>query len=226
MLPLSLLRRGFAEGLATMLLVAAVIGSGIMASRLAPRDDALALLCNTLATAGALVALILAFGGASGAHMNPLVTITMALRGKQPWREVPVYALLQVVGAMLGAVLAHAMFALPLVQESSKARNADGLWLSEVVATFALLLTIFGCERSDAKRTPFAVAAIITGAYWFTASTSFANPAVTIARSLTDTFAGIRPTDVLGFVGAQCMGTALALLVDRILFGALAKETP
>lgn len=222
----NLLRRGFAEALATMLLVAAVVGSGIMATRLAPREEALALLCNTIATAGALVALILAFGGFSGAHMNPLVSIAMALRGKQPWREVPVYALLQVLGGILGALLANAMFALPALQESTKVRNADGLWLSELVATFALLMTIFGCERSDPRRTPFAVAAMIAGAYWFTASTSFANPAVTIARAFSDTFAGIRPADIAGFVGAQCTGAALALVADRLLFGAASQEQP
>lgn len=224
MMQISLIRRGLAEGLATMLLVAAVVGSGIMASRLSPQNDALALLCNTIATAGTLLALILAFGGASGAHMNPLVTIAMAVRGKQPWREVPVYALMQIGGSTMGTFLAHAMFALPVLQESGKARDAAGQWLSEVVATLALLMTIFGCDRSDAKRTPIAVAAVIAGAYWFTASTSFANPAVTIARSLTDTFAGIRPADVMGFVGAQCTGAVLALVVERILFGAAAEE--
>ena len=225
MQPLSLLRRGIVEGLATMLLVAAVIGSGIMASRLAPHDEAMALLCNTIATAGALLALILALGGVSGAHMNPLVTTAMALRGKQPWREVPLYVLMQAVGGALGAFLAHAMFALPVLQQSAKARDAGGLWLSECVATFALLLTIFGCERSDPKRTPFAVTGVIVGGYWFTASTSFANPAATIARSLTDTFAGIRPQDVPGFLGAQCVGALAAWLAERLLFPPCAKET-
>lgn len=221
-----LLRRAAAEFVATLLLLAAVVGSGIMADKLAPSVPALALLCNTVATAATLLALILAFGAMSGAQMNPLVTIAMARRGKQAWHDVPAYVAAQIAGGLCGTLLAHGIYGLPLLQKASHVRSGYDQWLSEAVATFALLIVIFGCERGGATRAQFAaaVAAIIAGAHWFTASTSFANPAVTLARSITDTFAGIRPTDVLGFVAAQCLGAALAIVFDRWFFGATSRE--
>lgn len=215
----SLARRTLVEGVAAALLVAAVVGSGIMADRLAGPDRAVALLCNTLATAGALVALILAFGGVSGAQMNPAVTLASALRGAQPWRELAPYAAAQIAGGCLGTMLAHAMFALPLVQSATTHRGQPGVFLSEGVATFALLTTIFGCERFAPQRTPFAVAAIIAAGYWFTASTSFANPAVTLARCLSDTYAGIDPGSVPRFLFAQLCGALAAVGLDRIVHG-------
>jgi glycerol uptake facilitator-like aquaporin len=198
------------EAIATCFLLIAVVGSGIMAERLCGGNVGLALLANAVATGGALVALILAFGPRSGAHMNPVVTLAAALTGGVRWRIVPGYLLAQTAGAVLGVWLAHVMFALPVLQVSAHVRTGLGQWVAEAVATFGLLATIWGCRAHPAPVTAFAVGAYITGAYWFTASTSFANPAVTLARALTDTFAGIRPVDAPGFILAQLLGMALA----------------
>lgn len=203
------------ELVATTYLLIAVVGSGIMAERLAGGNVALALLANAIATGGALAALILAFGPRSGAHMNPVVTLAAAATGGLRWQTVPGYIGAQVVGAVLGVWLAHAMFGLPILQLSQHVRSGPPQWLAEVVATFGLLAVIWGCRAHREPVTAFAVAAYITGAYWFTASTSFANPAVTIARALSDTFAGIRPVDVPGFVLAQFAALALALPLLR-----------
>ena len=203
------------ECLATALLLIAVVGSGIMAERLSGGNIGVALLANAVATGGALVALILSFGPRSGAHMNPAVTLAAALTGGLRWRTVPVYIVAQVVGAVIGVWLAHVMFELPVLQFSTHVRTGGGQWVAEVIATFGLLATIWGCRAHQAPVTAFAVAAYITGAYWFTASTSFANPAVTIARCLTNTFAGIRPWDAPGFILAQLVGVLLALPLLR-----------
>jgi glycerol uptake facilitator-like aquaporin len=203
------------ECLATAFLLIGVVGSGIMAQQLSGGNVGLALLANAVATGGALVALILAFGPRSGAHMNPAVTLAAALTGGLRWHTVPAYIVAQVVGAIIGVWLAHVMFELPVLQLSSHVRSGLGQWVAEVIATFGLLATIWGCRAHAAPVTAFAVAAYITGAYWFTASTSFANPAVTIARSLTDTFAGIRPMDAPGFILAQLVGVALAVPLLR-----------
>jgi glycerol uptake facilitator-like aquaporin len=199
------------EGIATAFLLIAVVGSGIMAERLCGGNVGLALLANAVATGGALVALILAFGPQSGAHMNPVVTIAVAATGGLPWRAVPPYLAGQFAGAILGVWLAHVMFALPLIEFSQHVRTGPGLWVAEGIATFGLLAVIWGCRAHREPVTAFAVAAYITGAYWFTASTSFANPAVTVARALTDTFAGIRPIDAPGFILAECGALFLAL---------------
>lgn len=198
------------ETVATALLLIAVVGSGIMAQQLSGGIVGLALLANAIATAGALVALILAFGPVSGAHMNPVVTLAAALTGALPWPRVLPYVAAQIAGGILGVWLAHAMFELPVLQLSAHIRTGSGQWLAEAIATFGLLATIWGCRTHPAPVTAFAVAAYIAGAYWFTASTSFANPAVTVARMLTDTFAGIRPQDAPGFILAQFAGLALA----------------
>ena len=211
----SLTAAAVTECLATGFLLIAVVGSGIMAERLSGGNVGLALLANALATGGALVALILAFGPHSGAHMNPAVTLAAALTGGLRWRSVPVYVLAQIAGAIAGVWLAHTMFELPVLQISTHMRSGFGQWLAEAIATFGLLATIWGCRSHAAPVTAFAVAAYIVGAYWFTASTSFANPAVTIARSLTDTFAGIRPWDAQGFILAQLVGVGLALPLLR-----------
>ena len=211
----SLTAAAVTECLATGFLLIAVVGSGIMAERLSGGNVGLALLANAIATGGALVALILAFGPHSGAHMNPAVTLAAALTGGLRWRSVPVYVLAQITGAIAGVWLAHTMFELPVLQISTHMRSGFGQWLAEVIATFGLLATIWGCRSHAAPVTAFAVAAYIVGAYWFTASTSFANPAVTIARSLTDTFAGIRPWDAQGFILAQLVGVGLALPLLR-----------
>ena len=203
------------EGIATAFLLIAVVGSGIMAERLCGGNIGLALLANAVATGGALVALILAFGPRSGAHMNPAVTLAAALTGGLRWQAVPAYVVAQVVGAVIGVWLAHLMFGLPVLQLSTHARTGFGQWLAEAIATFGLLATIWGCRAHAAPVTAFAVAAYITGAYWFTASTSFANPAVTIARGLSDTFAGIRPADAPGFILAQLAAVVLALPLLR-----------
>jgi glycerol uptake facilitator-like aquaporin len=208
-------REAFIELLATAFLLIAVVGSGIMAERLCGGNVGLALLANAIATGGALTALILAFGPQSGAHMNPIVTLAAAATEGLRWHAVPAYIAAQIVGAILGVWLAHVMFELPIWQLSQHARTGLPQWVAEVVATFGLLTVIWGCRAHREPVTAFAVAAYITGAYWFTASTSFANPAVTIARSLTDTFAGIRPADVPGFVLAQLAGLALALPMLR-----------
>ncbi len=193
-----------------MLLLAAVVGSGIMGERLAGGNAALALLANTLATGAALLVLIQVFGPVSGAHFNPLVTLTSPTARK----EVPAYVLAQAAGALAGVALANLMFDLPVFSASRHVRSGPSQWLSEAVATFGLLLVV----RSPAPHKPVVVAAYIMAAYWFTASTSFANPAVTLARSLTDTFSGIRPADVPAFIGAQSLGAAAAVLLSRRLF--------
>jgi glycerol uptake facilitator-like aquaporin len=187
-----------------------------MAERLSAGNVGLALLANALATGGALVALILAFGPRSGAHMNPIVTLAAALTGGLRWRTVPAYVVAQVLGAVLGVWLAHLMFELPIFQVSAHVRTGGGQWVAEAIATFGLLSVIWGCRAHAQPVTAFAVAAYITGAYWFTASTSFANPAVTVARALTNTFAGIRPADVPGFMLAQLLGLGLALPLLRL----------
>jgi glycerol uptake facilitator-like aquaporin len=210
-------RRLAAEGAGTALLLAAVVGSGIMGERLAGGHAALALLANSLATGAALIALILAFAPLSGAHFNPLVTLAFALRRELPWKEVPGYLTAQSLGALLGVWTAHLMFDLPLFQASAHARTGAPLWTGEIVATFGLLAVILGCARSRPDAVPYAVGAYITAAYWFTSSTSFANPAVTFARAWTDTFAGIRPLDVPAFLAAEVAGAALALLLFRRL---------
>lgn len=206
-------RRLVAEALGTALLVAAVVGSGIMAAKLSGGNTAIALLANTLATGGALVALILAFGPVSGAHINPVVSLAMAWQHELSLRDAALYALVQIAGGIAGAVLANLMFDLPAVTWSQTARTGGAQLLSETVAAFGLVAIIIAVSRRHANAAPFAVAAYIVGAYWFTASTSFANPAVTIARAFSDTFAGIRVADVGGFVGAQLVGAALATLL-------------
>jgi glycerol uptake facilitator-like aquaporin len=210
-------RRCFAEGLGTAFLLAGVVGSGIMAERLAGGNAGVALLANTLATGGVLLCLIAALGPISGAHFNPAVSLADAALGGLPWREVPGYAASQIAGAVLGVAVANAMFGLPLLFASQHVRGGPGQWLGEFVATFGLLLVIWGCVRARSAYTAFAVAAYIVGAYWFTSSTSFANPAVTIARSLSDTFAGIRPADVAPFVAAQLLGAFAATFVFQWL---------
>jgi glycerol uptake facilitator-like aquaporin len=207
---MNLARRVTAEGIGSALLLAAVVGSGIMAQRLAGGNVAIALLANALATGGALVAIILTFGPISGAHLNPVVSIADAWRGGIAWRDVPPYIAAQIAGAIAGVAITNVSFGLPPLFFSHHVRTGGGQWLAETVATFGLLAVIWGCARSKPESTPFAVAAYIVGAYWFTASTSFANPAVTIARSLSDTFAGIRPSDVAPFIIAQVIGAALA----------------
>jgi glycerol uptake facilitator-like aquaporin len=206
-----LVHEAFTELVATAFLLIAVVGSGIMAERLCGGNVGLALLANAIATGGALMALILAFGPQSGAHMNPVVTLAAAASEVLRWHAVPAYIAAQLAGAILGVWLAHIMFDLPVWQFSQHVRTGLPQWVAEVIATFGLLTVIWGCRAHREPVTAFAVAAYITGAYWFTASTSFANPAVTIARSLSDTFAGIRPADAPGFILAQLAGLALAL---------------
>jgi glycerol uptake facilitator-like aquaporin len=205
------------EFVATGFLLIAVVGSGIMAERLSGGNTALALLANAIATGGALIALILAFGPLSGAHMNPIVTLAAVLTDGLRWRFALAYLIAQTLGAVIGVWLAHFMFELPVLQLSQHVRTGAGQWAAECVAAFGLLLVIWGCRAHRAPVTAFAVAAYITGAYWFTASTSFANPAVTIARSLTDTFAGIRPIDAPGFMLAQIAAVFLALPLLRAM---------
>jgi glycerol uptake facilitator-like aquaporin len=214
---ISLARRLVAELLGTAFLVAAVIGSGIMGERLAGGNVALALLANTITTGAALVALILAFGPISGAHFNPTVTLADAWEGGLPWTETPAYIICQIFGGISGAVVAHVMFGLPVVSLSHHARSGPAQIFSEFVATFGLLSIIWGCSRLRSNLTAFAVGRYIMAAYWFTASTSFANPAVTIARSLSDTFSGIRPADVPWFVAAQLLGGLAATFLFRWL---------
>jgi glycerol uptake facilitator-like aquaporin len=199
------------------MLLAAVVGSGIMGERLAGGNVAIALLANTMATGAALLALILAFGPISGAHFNPVVTAADASQGGLAWSAVPVYVVAQVVGAFAGVAIAHVMFGEPLFTASRHARAGLPQLVSEFVATFGLLAVIWGCVRSRSDVVPFAVAAYITAAYWFTASTSFANPAVTLARAATDTFAGIRPADTPGFIVAQLAGGGAATALFRWL---------
>jgi glycerol uptake facilitator-like aquaporin len=209
----SLGRRVAAEALGTALLLAAIVGSGIMAERLSGGNVAIALLANSIATGGALVALIVAFAPLSGAHFNPAVTLAFAFRGQLRGRAAVLYILAQVSGAVAGVWIAHLMFGLPILQWSSHVRGSAGEWVGEVVATFGLLVVILSGSRHAPGTVPYAVAAYITGAYWFTSSTSFANPAVTIARSLTETFAGIAPGNVAAFIAAQLVGGAAATMV-------------
>lgn len=214
----SLVRRAFAEWLGTAFLLAGVVGSGIMAANLAGGNGALALLCNTIPTGAILSVLILTFGPISGAHFNPAVSMAFALRGELPPSTTAVYIGAQVLGAIAGVWAAHLMFELPLWQLSVTVRTGPGQWLAESVATFGLLLTIFGCIARTPAAVPYAVGLYITSAYWFTASTSFANPAVTIARSLSDTFAGIAPTSVVAFIAAELIGMAVAVVVGQWLW--------
>jgi glycerol uptake facilitator-like aquaporin len=207
---IGLARRVTAEVVGTALLLAAVVGSGIMAERLAGGNVAVALLANTVATGAALVALIVTFGPISGAHFNPAVTLAAASQHQLAWHEVPAYLVAQVIGAYAGVAAAHVMFEAPLFFASRHVRAGAAQAFSEFVATFGLLAVIWGCVRSRPSAVPFAVAAYITAAYWFTASTSFANPAVTLARAATDTFAGIRPADAPAFIAAQLAGAGAA----------------
>ena len=211
------MRSAAAEAVGTALVLAAVVGSGIMGERLAQGNMAIALLANSLATGFALIALIVAFTPRSGAHFNPAVTLALALRAGFPRRAVLPYVVAQFFGAWLGVLAAHAMFDLPLVQASQTARSSPGQWLSEVVATFGLVFLVLSLDRKSAWAAPFAVGSYIAAAYWFTASTSFANPAVTLARGFTATFAGIGIGNVAAFVASQLLGAALAMLADAAL---------
>ncbi|MGA8575701.1 MAG: MIP/aquaporin family protein [Candidatus Cybelea sp.] len=207
---MTLLKRSVAEGLGTAFLLAGVVGSGIMAQRLSGGNQAVALLANTLATGAVLMCLIAALAPVSGAHFNPAVSLADAIHGGLPWRELPAYWFAQLTGAVLGVAVANVMFGLPAFFISHRIRGGSGEWLGEFVATFGLLTVIWGCVRSRSPLLPFAVASYIAAAYWFTSSTSFANPAVTIARMLSDTFAGIRPQDVAPFIVAQFLGAVAA----------------
>jgi glycerol uptake facilitator-like aquaporin len=218
----TLAKRLTAEAVGTALLLAVVVGSGIMGERLAGGNVAIALLANTLATGAGLVVLILVFGPISGAHLNPAVSLADAWQGGLPWREVPAYVAAQVAGAFVGVAVAHGMFDLPVYAASTHARAGASQCFSEFIATFGLLATIWGCVRQRPSAVPYAVGAYITAAYWFTASTSFANPAVTLARAATNTFAGIRPLDAPGFIVAQLLGA----LVATLLFGWLLPPVP
>ncbi len=213
----ALARRCLAEALGSALLLAAVVGSGIMGLKLAQGHVHLALLANSIATGGALMALIVAFGAVSGAHFNPVVSAAAAWTGGLEWKDAIAYMAAQCVGAVAGVLAAHGMFELELLQVSTTIRTGTAQWWSEIVATFGLVIVVLACRGANAKYAPFAVGGYITGAYWFTASTSFANPAVTLARSLTDTFAGIRPADAPAFMAAQAIGAALALLADAAM---------
>jgi len=222
---IALTRGAVAEGVGTALLVAIVVGSGIFAQRLSPGDRGLQLLANSTATAFGLMALILAFGNVSGAHFNPVVTLADRVLGGLDTRRALVYIGAQLVGGCAGAVIANLMFDLPVVEWSTHTRTGSGLWLGEVVATFGLLTVILGVVRSgQTAAAPFAVGAYIGAAYWFTSSTSFANPAVTVARMLTDTFAGIRPHSVPVFILAQCAGAIAAVALARFLHPALPDD--
>lgn len=218
-------RRLTAEFVGTALLLAAVVGSGIMGERLAGGNVAIALLANTLATGAALFAIISAFGPISGAHLNPAVTLADAYQGGLKWKDVPGYVLAQIIGAFAGVAAAHMMFGLPLFFASRHVRSGGAQIFSEFVATFGLMAVIWGCVRLRGAAVPLAVAAYITAAYWFTSSTSFANPAVTLARSASDTFAGIRPADVPPFVLAQLAGAAAATVLFRWLTPSLPQES-
>ena len=217
-------KRITAEAVGTALLLAAVVGSGIMGERLAGGNVAIALLANTLATGAMLVALILTFQPISGAHFNPAVTLADASQGGIAWREVPGYIAAQVIGAFVGVAAAHLMFGETLFTASRHVRAGGAQMFSEFIATFGLMAVIWGCARQRSSAVPFAVGAYITGAYWFTASTSFANPAVTLARSMSDTFAGIRPADAPGFIVAQLAGAAVATLLFRWLVPSFPKN--
>ncbi len=215
-----------AELVGTGFLLMAVVGSGIMGERLCGGNVAIALLANTLATGAALVALILTFGPVSGAHFNPAVTLADASQRGIPWREVPGYIVGQTLGAFLGVASAHLMFGLPLYSASTHARSGPSQIFSEFIAAFGLLSVIWGCSRLRSSVVPFAVGAYITAAYWFTASTSFANPAVALARAATNTFSGIRPADVPGFIVAELLGAAVATVLFRWLVPALPEVAP
>jgi glycerol uptake facilitator-like aquaporin len=220
----TLQRRIVAEFLGTALLLTAIVGSGIMGERLAAGNVAIALLANTIATGAALVALILTFGSISGAHFNPAVTLADASQRGLPWAEVPAYLMAQIAGAFAGVAVAHLMFGDPLFSASQHARSGGAQLFSEFGATFGLLAVIWGCVRTRNGLVPFAVGAYITAAYWFTASTSFANPAVTLARCVTNTFTGIRPADVPGFIAAQLLGAFVATALFRWLVPTLRSE--
>jgi glycerol uptake facilitator-like aquaporin len=220
----NLARRVVAEAVGTALLLAAVVGSGIMGERLSGGNVAIALLANTLSTGAALVALILTFGHVSGAHFNPAVTLADATQRGISWRDAPAYIAAQVAGAFAGVAAANLMFGEPLFSASRHARSGAAQLFGEFVATFGLLSIVWGCARLRSAAVPFAVGAYITAAYWFTSSTSFANPAVTLARSATDTFAGIRPADAPGFIVAQLLGAAAATLLFRWLIPALPRD--
>lgn len=217
----SLPRRFVAEGIGTALLVATIVGSGIMADRLAGGNTAVALLANVAATGVGLVALIAAFGPISGAHFNPVVTLADAWQRGMRWREAPIYIAGQILGGLLGVAAANAMFDLTAFTASQHVRTGASQWLGEAIATFGLMAVICGCARKRPEASPYAVGGYVMAAIWFTSSTSFANPAVTIARSLTDTFTGIRPADVPPFVAAQLVGGALATLLFRWLIPSL-----
>ena len=222
----SLSQRVIAEGLGTAFLLATVVGSGIMAEQLAGGNIALALLCNSLATGAILVVIILMFTPISGAHFNPAVSLAFALRGELPWQTAAIYMACQIAGGVLGVWAAHLMFDLPVLQISIKIRTGFGQWFAEAVATFGLLLAIFGCAARAPAAIPYAVGLYITAAYWFTASTSFANPAVTLARALSNTFAGIAPGGVMAFIVAQLLGMLVAVLIVRLLWPREAVTLP
>ena len=220
----SFARRLVSEWLGTALLLAAVVGSGIMAERLSGGNMALALLCNTIPTGAILAVLILVFGPISGAHFNPAVTLAFTLRGELPWGVAGSYIVAQIIGAVVGVWAAHLMFELPVLQLSATTRAGWGQWIAEAIAAFGLLVTIFGCVSRTPSATPYAVGLYITSAYWFTASTSFANPAVTIARSLSNTFAGIAPSGVMAFIAAQLIGAGTAVLLSGWLWRTSAES--
>jgi glycerol uptake facilitator-like aquaporin len=222
----SLAQRLFAEWLGTAFLLAAVVGSGIMAAKLADGNGAIALLCNTIPTGAILIVLILVFGPLSGAHFNPAVSVAFALRHNLPWSMAVFYIAAQLLGGVAGVWMAHLMFEVPLWQFSATVRTGPGQWLAEAVATFGLILTIFGCIARTPVAVPYAVGLYITSAYWFTASTSFANPAVTIARSLSDTFAGIAPAGVLAFIAAQLVGMLAAAAIGAWLWPKAVSARP
>ncbi len=222
---MNLPQRLAAEWLGTAFLLAAIIGSGIMGQRLAGGNIALALLCNSLATGAMLSVLIAIFGPISGAHFNPLVSLACALRGQLPAAGAVSYIVAQIAGAFAGVLAAHAMFGLPLMQISAHIRSGGGQYLSEAIATFGLLMTIFGCRARKPDAAPYAVGAYIVAAFWFTASTSFANPAVTLARAYSDTFAGIAPGNAPGFVFAQCIGTLAAIALAPWLWQVAPTKT-
>ena len=214
----SLGQRLLAEGLGTAFLLATVVGSGIMAEQLAGGNVALALLCNSLATGAILVVLILIFAPVSGAHFNPAVSLAFSLRGELPWQTAALFIACQIAGGVLGVWAVHLMFDLPVLQFSLKVRTGFGQWFAEAVATFGLVLAILGCMARAPAAVPYAVGLYITAAYWFTASTSFANPAVTLARALSDSFAGIAPGGVAAFIAAQLLGMLAAVPVARLLW--------
>ncbi|RTL47892.1 MAG: aquaporin family protein [Bradyrhizobiaceae bacterium] len=219
-----LYRRLIAEGLGTAMLLATVIGSGIMGARLANGTVGLALLANAIATGAMLVVLILIFGPLSGAHFNPIVSLAEAFRRNLQWKELGPFVIVQVAGAIAGVWTAHLMFDLSVFELSNTFRTGPSQWFSEAVASFGLLLTVFGCMANAPKATPYAMGLYITAAYWFTASTSFANPAVTIARAFSDTFAGIAPQNVAAFVAAQIAGTIAAIMLRRWLWPLSRRE--